>query len=34
MAFGDFNNLPRRTTSDKALRDKAFDVTKNPKYHG
>ena len=34
MAYGDFKDLARRTTSDKVLRDKAFDITKNPKYDG
>ena len=29
MAHGDLN---RRTTADKELRDKAFNITKNPKY--
>ena len=32
MAYGDFLDLTRRTTSDKILRDKAFNITKNPKY--
>ena len=30
MAYGDFKNLPRRTTSEKVLRDKAFNIAKNP----
>ena len=30
MAYGDFNDSARRT-SDKILRDKAFNITKNPK---
>ena len=34
MAYGDFKDLARRTTSDKVLRDKAFNITKNPKYDG
>ena len=34
MAYGDFKNLTRRTTSDKILRDKAFNIAKNPKYNG
>ena len=33
MAYGDFKGLARRTTSDKVLRDKAFNIAKNPKYH-
>ena len=32
MAYGDFKNLKRRTASDKILRDKAFNIAKNPKY--
>ena len=34
MAYGDFKVLARRTASDKALRDKAFNIAKNPKYDG
>ena len=34
MAYGDFKDLKRRTASDKILRDKAFDIAKNPKYDG
>ena len=34
MAYGDFKDIARRTISDKALRDKAFDIAKNPKYDG
>ena len=34
MAYGDFKDLTRRTASDKILRDKAFEVAKNPKYDG
>ena len=34
MINGDFKGLPRRTTSDKILRDKAFNIAKNPKYDG
>ena len=34
MAYGDFKDLERRTASDKFLRDKAFNITKNPKYDG
>ena len=35
MAYGDFKDLPRRTTSDKVLRDKAFiNNVKNLKYDG
>ena len=32
MAYGDFKDLARRTVSGKVLRDKAFNVAKNPKY--
>ena len=31
MAYGDFKDLTRRTVSDKILRDKAFNIAKNPK---
>ena len=34
MAYGDFKDLAKRTASDKVLRDKAFNVAKNPKCHG
>ena len=34
MAYGDFKDLARRTASDKILRDKAFNIAKNPKYDG
>ena len=34
MVYGDFKDLARRTASDKALRDKAFNIAKNPKYDG
>ena len=32
MAYGDFKDLARRTAFDKILRDKAFDIAKNPQY--
>ena len=32
MTYGDFKDLARRTASDKVLRDKAFNIGKNPKY--
>ena len=32
MAYGDFKHLARRTAADKFLRDKAFDIVKDPKY--
>ena len=34
VAYGDFKDLKRRTASDKILRDKAFNIAKNPKYDG
>ena len=34
LAYGDFKYLARRTASDKLLKDKAFNFTKNPKYDG
>ena len=34
MAYGDFKDLKRRTASGKILRDKAFNIAKNPKYDG
>ena len=34
MGYGDFKDLARRTDSDKVLRDKAFNIAKNPKYDG
>ena len=33
MAHGDFKDIVKRTASDKVLRDKAFNIAKNPKYH-
>ena len=34
MAYGDINDLKRRTASDKVLKDKAFNMAKNPKDDG
>ena len=34
MAYRDFKDLKRRTASDKVLRNKAINITKNPKYDG
>ena len=34
MVHGDFKDLTGRTTSDKILRDKGFNIAKNPKYDG
>ena len=32
LAHEDFKDLPSRTVSDKVLRDKAYNIAKNPKY--
>ena len=34
MVYADFKDLNPRTTVDKLLRDKAFNIAKNPKYDG
>ena len=34
MSFGDFKDSAKRTDSNKVLRDKAFNIAKNPKYNG
>ena len=34
MAYGKSKNLTKRTQSDKILRDKAFEIAKNPKHDG
>ena len=34
MAYEDFKDLARRTTSDKFLRDEAFNIASNPNYDG
>ena len=34
MAYGDFKDLAKRTAADNVLRDKAFDIAKDPKYDG
>ena len=34
MAYGDFKDLTRRTTSDIIVLNKAFDIAKNRKYYG
>ena len=34
MAYGDFEDFARRTVFDNILRDKAFNIAKNPKYDG
>ena len=32
--YRDFKDLCRRSAADKVLRDKAFNIAKNPKYDG
>ena len=34
MTYEDFNDLPRRTASDKVFFDKTFNIAKIPKYDG
>ena len=34
MAYRDYKDLKRRGASDKILRDKGFNIAKNPKYDG
>ena len=34
MIYGDFKDLTRRTASDEILRDKTFNIGKNPNYDG
>ena len=34
MAYGDFKDLAKRIATDKVLRDKAFNIAKDPKYDG
>ena len=34
MAYGDFKDLAKRTAFDKFLRDKVFNIAKNPKQDG
>ena len=34
MGYENFKDLKRRKYSDKVLRDKAFNIAKNPKYDG
>ena len=34
MAYGDFKDLSKRTAADKVLRNKAFNIAKDPKYDG
>ena len=32
-AYGKYKDLNKRTQSDKVLREKAFEIASNPKYH-
>ena len=32
MAYGDFEDLAKRKAADRFLRDKAFNIAKDPKY--
>ena len=32
MTYEGFKDLTRRTATDRILRDKAFDIAKNPRY--
>ena len=34
MTYGDFKDVARRTGADKVLRDKAFNIAKDPKFDG
>lgn len=34
MAYGDLKYLPRRTSSDKVLRNETLNIAKNEKYDG
>ena len=34
MTYGDFKDLARRTAADNVLRDKAFNIAKDPRYDG
>ena len=34
MAYGDFKGLAKRTAADKVLRDKSFNIAKDPQYDG
>ena len=34
MAYGGLKDLAKRTVSDKPLRDKVFNIAKNPQYDG
>ena len=34
MTYGKFKDLAKTTQSDKVLRDKVFEIAKNPQYDG
>ena len=34
MAYGDFKDLGKRAAADRVIRDKAFNIAKDPKYDG
>ena len=34
MSYGDFKDLNRRTFADEVLRNKAFNIARDPKYDG
>ena len=34
MAYGDFKDLAKRTAADKVLRDREFNIAKDPRYDG
>ena len=34
MVYGDFKDLAKRTAADNVLKDKAFNIAKDPKYDG
>ena len=34
MTYADFKDLPRSVVSEKVLRNKAFNISKNSKYDG
>ena len=34
MAYGDFKDLAKRTAANRVLKNKAFNIAKDPKYDG
>ena len=34
MVYGVFNYLPRRTSGDNVVRNRAFNIGNNPRYYG